>query len=335
MSIERKLASIQRVSKIEQHPNADKLEIATILGWKVVVKKGKFKEQDLVVYCEVDSILPEKPEFEFLRNKHFRIKTIKLRGQFSQGICFPLDVLRSDEVGRIFTPNTLEEGQDVTDLLGVTKYEPPAPQCRDAKARFPEWLHRTDQTRIQAVPNVLTRWAGFKFIMSEKLDGSSMTVYYKNGEFGVCSRNLELKEAVNPWWDAAKMLGLPERMKHVGVNVALQGEVLINGNWYYPGRLTFRLFDIYDIDNMRYYPHCELEARAKVYGVETAPQLGTITIEPSVTVDHLVQLATRKSTIQPDKWLEGIVFNPEHEHEDVELGRLSFKVINPEYDLAH
>jgi RNA ligase (TIGR02306 family) len=345
MSIERKLASIQKILSVEPHPNADKMEIATVLGWRVCVKKGEFKAGDWCVYCEVDSIMPDRPEYEFLRNKDFRIKTIRLRGTFSQGICFPIvitDRLEADGNQVICaalpgndTPCTIGEGMDVTDYIGVKKYEPPVPKCQEAKSNFPQWLIKTDQTRIQAVPGLIERWQGKTFTVTEKLDGSSMTVYLKDGEFGVCSRNLDLKDGNNPWWDAARLYKLEERMRHMGLNIALQGEVLINGNWYKPGTLDFMMFDIYDIDKLCYYSHKELEERAAVFGVSTVPNLGTYTFDKDTTVDKLVAMATRKSTIVPDRWLEGLVFNGIPEERDQELGRLSFKVINPEYDLAH
>ena len=122
------LASIQTVNAAEPIPNADAIEKVRVLGWWVVAKKGEFKPGDKVVYCEIDSLLPERPEFEFLRPAAssrprrtrpgsvvlpagFRIKTVKLRGQVSQGICFPLSVLPPGA--------PTDEGADVTDLLGV------------------------------------------------------------------------------------------------------------------------------------------------------------------------------------------------------------------------
>ena len=98
----RNLASIQRI-----------LSIRSI--------KGEFNVGDLCVYCEIDSLLPEKPEFEFLRKNNFRIRTLRLRGAISQGICFPLSIL----------PEGIEvkEEMDVTDLLGIIKYDPPEPAC--------------------------------------------------------------------------------------------------------------------------------------------------------------------------------------------------------------
>src|SRR5215468_2907168 len=109
----RKLASIQVVNAAEPIPNADAIERVRVLGRWVVVKKGEHKPGDKVVYCEIDSLLPERPAFEFLRASSFkaaqtdpagdtllpagfRIKTVKLRGQVSQGICFPLSILPPD-----------------------------------------------------------------------------------------------------------------------------------------------------------------------------------------------------------------------------------------------
>ena len=124
----RKLASIQSVNAVEMIPNADAIEKVRVLGWWVVTKKGDFSPAEKVVYCEIDSLLPERVEFEFLRASSFkparddapagfRIKTIKLRGQVSQGICFPLDILPHN------APR--EEGADVTEMLGVVTWEPP------------------------------------------------------------------------------------------------------------------------------------------------------------------------------------------------------------------
>ena len=125
----RKLASIQKIVSLEPIKDADKIEKATVLGWELVVaKKDNFKVGDLVVYCEVDSILPDKPEFEFLRERKFRIKTIKLRGQVSQGICFPLSILPKAKYN---------EGEDVTEVFGARKYDP----WRSLNARRQNDLH--------------------------------------------------------------------------------------------------------------------------------------------------------------------------------------------------
>src|SRR5512133_220514 len=114
----RKLASIQRIASLSPIIGADKIEKATVLGWELVVKKDEFRVGDLCVYVEIDSILPDKPFFEFMRDRKFRVKTIKLRGQVSQGICFPLSIVPKG--------GDRYEDADVTEALGITKYDPQA-----------------------------------------------------------------------------------------------------------------------------------------------------------------------------------------------------------------
>lgn len=165
----RQLASIQKIQEILDHSNADNLEIARIKGWQVIIRKGEFKEGDLCVYCEIDSVMPEKPEFEFLAPRKYRIKTTKLRGEISQGIAFPLSILNQGdwEFGLIsisteekgYTPSikrkgdssilneiNLVPGLDVTEILGVTKYDPPIPACLGGTAlgRFFSHSIKTD-----------------------------------------------------------------------------------------------------------------------------------------------------------------------------------------------
>ena len=199
----RKLASIQTVNAAEPIPDADAIEKIRVLGWWVVVKKGEFKPGDKVVYCEIDALLPETAAFEFLRPNcykpaqtdstgavimpaGFRIKTIKLRGQVSQGICFPLSVLPAG--------TATEEDTDVTDALGVRKWEPPQTVGMGGRVKgsFPGFLPKTDETRVQVLEKVIERHRGLTFFVTEKLDGTSFTAFARAGEFGVCSRNMLL-----------------------------------------------------------------------------------------------------------------------------------------------
>ncbi|HEX9972761.1 MAG TPA: RNA ligase (ATP), partial [bacterium] len=144
----RKLATIQKIKNLEPIPEADKIEKATVLGWQLVVKKGDFKVGDHCVYCEIDSVLPEKPEYEFLRPRKFRIKTAKLRGQISQGIAFPIGAIK--ELANV----EIKEGLDVTEIIGVQKYEPPPAvmMSGQVKGGFPGFIPKTDEMRIQSVP---------------------------------------------------------------------------------------------------------------------------------------------------------------------------------------
>jgi RNA ligase (TIGR02306 family) len=147
----RKLATIETLHDVRPHPNADSLELATIRGWQVVVKRGEFQSGDRCVYCEIDSVLPDRSEFQFLRDRKFRIKTIKLRGELSQGICFPITILNSGSELRRIRDQQLSEGSDVTELLGVTRYQPPIPACLggNVEGSFPSFIPKTDCERIQ------------------------------------------------------------------------------------------------------------------------------------------------------------------------------------------
>ena len=117
---ERKLAHIETIAEIKPIKGADKIELAYVLGWQCVVKKGEFKVGDKIIYVEVDSVMPERPEFEFLRDRKFKIKTIKLKGQISQGLVLP--IYYNDNVYLKSILHNLDIGADVTKLLGITKY---------------------------------------------------------------------------------------------------------------------------------------------------------------------------------------------------------------------
>ena len=123
----RHLATIRKIKEIRPIPNADRIEVAVIDGWEVVVNKSDgFIAGDLVIYIEIDSVLPDRPEFEFMRKYKFRVKTIKLRGQVSQGLVLPMTI-------QGLPKGEYKLGQDITDLLGIKKYDPEAAKifCRD------------------------------------------------------------------------------------------------------------------------------------------------------------------------------------------------------------
>lgn len=248
------LATIQRISDILPHPNADALELAKVLGWTIVVKKGEFRPGDLCVYVALDSILPERPEFEFLRSKQFRIRTIKLRGTISQGICFPVDILGIDIPS---DPSLCFEGADVTELLNVVKYEKPLPKCQDAKGNFPTHLvSKTDEERVQNLPELIDAVRGKEIYVSIKHDGTSATYAKKGGELIVCSRNLELKDGNNAYWSIARQYNLIDKIPE---GFVVQGEIVgpgIQNNIEQLKEIEFNIFNVYD--NGRLYDYREL-----------------------------------------------------------------------------
>ena len=157
--MKRKLASVRKVKELRPIKGADLIELVIVDGWQCVTKKGEFKVGDLGIYFEIDSFLPIEPEFEFLEksckkkmgNKvGLRLKTIRLRGELSQGLMLPYKSIK-----RFFIESDSEQafklGMDVTDILSVKKYEPPIPTqlSGEMKGSFPSFIKKTDQERIQ------------------------------------------------------------------------------------------------------------------------------------------------------------------------------------------
>ncbi len=332
----RKLASIQRVEALSPIPNADAIEVARILGWEVVVKKGEFQVGETVVYCEIDARMPERPEFEFLRPRGFRIRTVRLRGQVSQGICFPVSLLAED------VPAV---GADVTERLGITRYDPPPPPSAAAEIKgvFPGWLPKTDEIRIQSVPGILEQYAGVECFITEKLDGMSCSVWLDEDGLSVAGRNWNLKCVEgNAYWRAVAETGLEAKLGRLraesGVDLALQGEVVgpgIQKNLLGLPAVTFRCFGAFDRATRTFL---DFETFTRLTAAAEIPTVPVLDAEFRLagTVAELVVLATRKSTVNPKNWAEGIVIRSKVErYEAATGGRLSFKVINPEFLLKH
>lgn len=323
----RKLVTIQEVSDIKPIEGADQIEVVKVLGWYVVTKKGEFKVGDKVVYAEVDSKFPEEDKFEFLRGSKFRIRTIKLRGQVSQGICFPLSILPEGEY---------KVGDEVTELLGVTKYEPPVPTMLNGqvKGAFPGFISKTGENRIQLLQNKLTALKGSDVLSTEKLDGTSSTFYFRDGEFGACSKNLDLDFTEgNTYWKMVKQYDIQNKLKELGRNIALQGEIIgsgIQGNKYKLNQDEHKLFlfNIYDIDKSEYLGHQEFTELTSKLDIPTVPILDKFTLNDDI--DELVELSKGKSALNKNTRREGVVIKGLEEiyHRGE---RLSFKVINPDF----
>ena len=335
----RKLASIQRIKALEPIENADAIEIARVLGWQLIVKKGEFLPGDLAVYCEIDSLMPEKPEFEFLKPRGMRIRTIRLRGQISQGICFPLSILPDGFA--------VEEDSDCTEALSVTLYEPPMPACLAgiAKGKFPSFIPKTDETRVQVLQKLLDKYKGEKCYVTEQLDGSSTTYFIHKGEFGVCSRNLELLETEeNSYWSVARQMDIENKLRSLNKDLAIQGELIgegIQDNKLKIRGQTIRFFNAFDIGRFEYLPFQQFTDTMEQLQLPTVPIVST-DYELENEVDAIIRMATIKSKVRPEVWAEGVVIRPLSEKLDLLLsnenfnnGRVSFKAINPEFLLKY
>lgn len=260
--MERSLAHIEKVEWIKAIPGADKIELCGVLGWQCVTKKNEFKVGEKIIYVEVDSVMPEQPEFEFLRPRKFRVKSIKLRGELSQGLVLPI----LDTLGR--PQESLEVGEDVTELLGITKYlsasEQEETKSSESKLRksknpvirymmrykwfrdlmvpkksngWPDWISKTDEPRIQNEPRLLEQFKDSSIYVTEKVDFQSATftghfvpIFKFLGryspmkyQFVVCSRKIRNNDKDSLYWRIAKKYGIDYILK-MNPTLTIQGE---------------------------------------------------------------------------------------------------------------
>jgi len=348
----RNLATIRLVDEIIPIENKDRIEIAIFGGWQIIVKKDEFKVGDKAVFIEIDSVLPDKPEFEFLKSKKFRIKTMKMSGVVSQGICFPLDILPK---------GNYEVNQDVTDVLGIKQYEATMdsePTQKEVKHKsaffkymmrflwfrkifgrtkkerygFPEFISKSDEVRVQNIPHILEN-KDIKYTVTEKIDGCSVTVFLKRlrrnkFDFGVCSRNLRLnpKDISGHYWNVVKKYDIEAVLRNlIGEKdfIAIQGEVIapkVQKNKYKltePDLFVFNLIypsgKIDSVDSMNIL---------KEFGVKCVPILETNYILPD-TVNELLEYATGESKLYTTL-REGIVLRNAEKN-------VSFKAVSPKF----
>ena len=331
---ERKMATIRQINEINPINGADAIEVATIDGWKVVIKKGEFKVNDYIVYCEIDSWIPNelapflskgKEPREYNGVKGERLRTVKLRGQVSQGLVLDRYTVL-DKIGQIYV------GQDVSELLNIQKYEPPIPACLAGliKGNFPSFIPKTDQERIQNLKKEFESYKDYKWEVTEKLDGSSCTMYLNDGVFGVCSRNLDLKyDEGNTFWKMAIAYDVEEKLKDFGKNIAIQGEVIgegIQGNPYKIKGQKFFVYDIYDINEGEYLDAQTREETVAILDLKHVPVFGMLNKIPvDFSIDTLLELAENKSELNPNTEREGLVFKC---YNDTSI---SFKVISNKF----
>ncbi len=318
----RKLASIRRIKEIIPHTNADALELALIDGWQVVVKKDEFKPSDHCVYFEIDSFLPKEERYQFLaRNSYrstpnlgdgYRLRTVKLRGELSQGLALPINMFPE------LVDVALSDDLEVSDILKIQKFELPEPTLLrgTVKGKFPSFIRKTDQERVQNLIGKISRYyKDDEFEVSVKLDGSSMTVYCKDGQVGVCSRNLDLTEDdTNAFWKMARHYDLPVRLPALEMNIAIQGELVgpgIQGNPQNLDKLDFYVFDIYDIDRQVYMLPWERRLITSVLGLNHVPvideKLSLSHLSHDELKDYILGL-TEGTCVLTDRPREGIVF---------------------------
>lgn len=335
--MERKMATIRKIDDIQHIEGADLIHAIKIGGWTVVAQKSMgYKVNDLVTYCEIDSFIPtevapfltpegkEPREYSGVRGE--RLKTKKLKGVISQGLLLPLSVLEHVE-------SEIIEGLDVSVPLGIIKWEPPAEfQAANAKGLFPHFIPKTDQERVQNIHFDSWKYEQNTFEITEKLDGSSMTVFIKDGIIGVCSRNLELKESEpSTFWDVAKSSGVVEALftKAGCMEIALQGELIgpgIQGNKYNLTEHKFYIFDVFNIAKQEYMLPMERRVFVEELGLLHTPVLDSIAMISDVQT--ILSQAEGKSALNIKTEREGLVYKSNQSHE-------SFKAISNKWLLKN
>ena len=361
----RKLASIQTISEIRPIPEADKIVMARVLGYECVVKKEDAKVGDLGVYFEVDSLLPDKPEFEFLRDVKFRIKIRKFKKQISMGLFMPMSILPS---------GNYNIGDDVTELLEVKNYERISDEAEEnanisqskklspltkyllnyklfreiyfkfnkkEKGSWPQWLAHTDEERLQGCPRILLDNLGKSFYISVKCDGQSFSTFchksksflgFTKYSFGVCSRNIWLKtEDQSNYWNIARKYALKKKLLALKKNIVIQGELCGPGIQKNKLKLdTHKLFVFNVIEDGRQYSLQEMIDFCNKLDLSVVPIISTNWIAefPNMDKNQIIDAMVemfKGNNIITKDEREGIVVRLN------ENPRVSFKVINPNY----
>jgi RNA ligase (TIGR02306 family) len=375
----RALARIAQVDSVEPIEGADRIEVTHIKGWKVVTGKGEFKPGDLVVYFEIDSALdPNDKRYEFLRERCLRkftaksgevlkeclrIRTIRLRGVYSQGLVMPLDkfpeitdnIVYNEAVGHdVYVGRNPEVvGQDVTDILHVEHYDELVEALRpqtgatlagDAMSLFPSnHIPKTDEERIQNLPEYFETMKDRKFQVTVKADGSSVTMFYSpeidpENPFGVCSRNLRLKQQKSngemplPWMMAQKYFvenKLKEYYENKGKELAVQGELVGPGIQSNRDMITdheWQVFRIWNITDQKFLTPEDAEILCTAWAL---PHVSVLASEMPVfqkfkDIDEILQFAEGKTSRGNER--EGLVFKSNDDGPYV-----SFKAVSNRY----
>lgn len=359
----RHLASVKRITSLTPIEGKDRIVVADVSGWTVIVNKADFNVGDLCVYCEPDSILPEKPEFEFLKKRSWKeslngylISVMKMSGVVSQGIVFPVSILTTRGISEV------TENLDVTEMLGVKKYDSETPEeplkntplfSKFMKYRafrffynqyrkvfpkpdksWPHFISKTDEERVQNCVSLLERREGSFCYVTEKLDGSSATYAYHNGKFIVASRNCWLhKPDGSKYWQLAQKLGMKEKLKKFVKerklrSVVIQGELVgpgIQQNKYKLPGLYFYVFNVFLNGDK-----CMLPSDLMLYcgsmELNTVPILEHNFILHG-SVNNILELSKGTSKLYGIE-REGIVVRDKNR-------AFSFKAINPEFLVKH
>lgn len=342
----RKLASVQKIWKIEPIEGADRIELASVMGWKCVVPKGMYQIGENVVYFEIDSFHPIRPEYEFLRKSSykkseilgegFRIKTQTMRGALSQGLVMKLSDLGIAEDTPVKT--------DLTKLLGVREWEMPekATDVGTIIGELPYGVPKTNETRIQSEPGLLEEFRGIGYYITTKMDGSSHSIEIdKDGKFRVTGHNYEYgDDGKSSFYSLIKKNDAENRLRHYletrHINilpVSIQGEFCapgIQGNHLKLVKPEWYIFTVNYGERRANFE--EVAAVAEALGFPTVPLEETGVDLPGKYKDVNALLERARGNYPNGGKKEGIVIRPTVPvFSNILSTWLSMKVINNEY----
>lgn len=263
------LASIEKITRVYAHGNADSLECAEVRNCQVIVPKGKYKEGEKIIFIWPDSILPDKPWAEFYKAKSSRVRAIKLRGMWSFGVVESIEnIIRSEDTYSGYSDlrglYDLPEGTDIAEQIGVSKYEPPPPKDLKAKGNIPFGIPKTDEENHYKFDNL--PYDGLCTV-TRKRDGSSASFYYNLSDesFGAMSRSLELKtECLNSWTEHIPQYDIENKLRDYcktnNVSLCIRGESFGNGRNGHKANVdaklptSWEMFSVWNIEERRYVP---------------------------------------------------------------------------------
>jgi RNA ligase (TIGR02306 family) len=353
--------TIKRIRAIEKHPSADAIELCVIDGYRSIVKKGEYRAGDLVAYIPEASILPEwllkrmgfwdaEKNIGKLHGKEGnRVRAIKLRGELSQGICYP--VIDGEITGELYSLSAAED-DDVTWFLGITKWEPPIPVGMAGEV-FNAGQHLTvafDVENWKSYPDILQD--GEEVIFTEKLHGTfcgitvlpraesheeafgehnNILIWSKGlGAQGLVFKNNE-RNTGNLYVRATRMLTECLRDVNPRVPMHLMGEVFGPGvqDLPYGNQIGFRLFAVADgyRGDLVYCDFETVEDVASSFAIETVPVLYRGPYSEAEMRKH----TDGKTTLCGGHIREGIVMVPAKERWDSRIGRVCLKSVSADY----
>jgi RNA ligase (TIGR02306 family) len=339
-----KLASIEKIKDVIPHPNADKLDIVGVMGYKCIVLKNRYAVGDRIVFIQPDTVLPDKPWAEDFKKKSSRVKAIKLRNEWSFGIVMPLDGVDS-----IINLEDLEIGEEVSQYIGVIKYEAPAPQSLDAKGALPFGLVKTDEERFQNLNDTLPFDEYVDVTL--KIDGSSATYYCKKDPItsewhtGICSRTLEIKPDCNNKYTQANakyniLQKLQQYCERYNVSLALRGEIYGQGiqnfakNPHAKKNLDFAVFSVFNLDKREYENNDDFHYFVHVCESIDVPYVPFVNGDKLFDRHHSVRVKLTPELIQYYQSEIDLINGEPFEGVVVKHKKGSFKIINMNYDAS-